>query len=277
MKMLQSKVKRNEGGMTLIDFLASMFSISRKKAKKQLDERNVFVNGRRVWMARHVLKNGDLIEAQQLSTRTDVPTEPRILYSDNHYLVANKPSGLVSNGRDSLESRIQSAQTCPQIVAAHRLDKSTTGCLLLARTPDAMAAAIELFRSHKIGKSYHVLVAGRLSRHSGTIRQALEDREAITHITVLDANKIASHLLARIETGRTHQIRKHLSAANHPVLGDRSYGRWDSFPAHFRRVPRQMLHAATLDFTNPITGRRLHVNAPIPRDFRDCMAELKLR
>ena len=264
--------------MPLLDFLSRRLQLSRRKAKDLLDSRNEFVNERRIWMARHTLAAGDQVAAL-LSTPLapgSAPAALPLLLADEHLLAIDKPAGLAANGPDSAESRLQAERADPAIRAVHRLDRDTSGCLLFARSAEAFDRMVALFREHAVSKIYQVLATGRLEG-SDTIRRPLEGLPAVTSFAVLAANALASHLRVKIETGRTHQIRKHLSALGHPVVGDRSYGTARAVPEPLRAVSRQMLHAARISFRHPFTGEQVDVTAPLPRDFRAMLDRLRLR
>jgi 23S rRNA pseudouridine1911/1915/1917 synthase len=157
------------------------------------------------------------------------------------------------------------------------LDRDTSGCLLLAKRQDAFDRAVELFRQHKILKLYEAITAGFMRGPEQTINVPLEGEPAVTHVRVLNSTPLASHLRVRIDTGRTHQIRKHLDGIGHPVLGDKAYGTRRALPPECRHVQRHMLHAATLQFESPFDGKTIRVSAPLPADFVGCLKQLKLR
>lgn len=266
-------VRPEENGMRLLDVLARRRQTSRKKAKRLLDERSVHVNGQPVWMARHTLRKGQTVtlvpSASDRTARGGIP----VLYEDADYLVVDKPAGRLSNESDSVESDLRRQRNDPALVVAHRLDKDTTGCLLVARSTKAFDAAVELFRRKQVSKTYHAIVVGRLPRAEGRVRKPLEGKPAVTHCKTLDTRNDASHLLVRIDTGRTHQIRRHLADLGCPVVGDRYYkakgpkrGRHRGF-----QIGRQMLHASNLAFKQPLSGGTVRAKAPLPGDFRHCL------
>ncbi|MDI6774953.1 MAG: RluA family pseudouridine synthase [Verrucomicrobiota bacterium] len=275
MKTGPHTVTRLESGMPLVAFLAQRLRLSKKQAKALLDSRNVFVNGRRVWMAHHALETGDRVAAPLPpgpAARQSIP----ILFQDDHYLVADKPAGLLSNERDSVEVRLRAALGIRSLLAAHRLDRDTSGCLLFAKTVEALARALELFRERRIMKIYHAIVAGRVHPPERIVNTPIEGERAVTRLRVLDSSRLATHLGVKIDTGRTHQIRRHLQSIGHPVLGEKAYGAGVKLPAEFLEIPRQMLHARIVEFTHPFSGSRLRLEAPLPRDFRACLRRLKL-
>jgi RluA family pseudouridine synthase len=308
---MQLKVTTSENGLFLIQFLARHLSVSNNAAKKIIDQRRVFVNGRRVWMARHRLQAGDRItgcfEVIQHEKRRSIPLP--VIYEDNDYLIADKPAGIASNGPNSAEQLLKNqlqksfpnpprpsavalramadkSATPPKegnltdlhgLQACHRLDKDTSGCLIFAKHPAAKEQLIHLFARNQIKKKYEAIVKGRLMTGATTIAKPLEGRKAISHVRLLDASPFASHIAVSIETGRTHQIRKHLAAIGHPVLGDQQYGGNRALSAAERAIPRQMLHAAEISFTNPLTGKPIHCRAESPADFKTCLKRFHLK
>lgn len=286
------EVRGSESGCTLVELLSRGLNISKNKAKEHIDSRRVFVNGRRVWMARHRLKAGDEVqvgsgadtagrEARELLPRISLCDPALILYRDNDYLVINKPPGIKTEGTNSLESMLGSCSSAllpggKTPFAVHRLDADTSGCVIFAGSGEAKARMIPLFAGRAIRKTYHGIVLGQLSETEFTIRRPVNGRTAVTRARILDSNKSASHVLIVIETGRTHQIRKHFSAMGHPVAGDHTYGARRRVAAIERTVPRQMLHAFKLEFEHPSSGLRIKCEAPLPRDFRQCLGRYGL-
>jgi len=291
------KIYPAENGITLLQFLAGRLGVSRNKAKEIIDQRRVFVNGRRTWMARHCLKTGDQISG---SFSVENPAEIEraiILYEDRDYLIVNKPSGLLSNGPNSLEQKLSALLGLPELLACHRLDKDTSGCLIFAKHQKAKERIITLFVKNEITKKYEAIIRGYPPKEIMTITTPVDGQKAITHIRLLDATPAASHakrhasglvnaasrasgsashISISIETGRTHQIRKHLASIGHPVLGDRQYGVGHEIPRHERLIGRQMLHAAEITFIQPFTEKPVHSNAPLPADMKECLRQYHL-
>lgn len=264
-------------GMTLAAFLERQLALSGRKAKALIDQRCVFVGRRRVWMARHRLEAGDRVEIAGSSEARSDPAVLRVLLEANDLLIVDKPAGLLANGPGSVEEQARAHLKDKRIVAVHRLDRDTSGCLLLARGPEAEAMLTTLFKERNVEKRYEAIARGRCIGRMRTLRQRLDGKPAVTHIEVLDAGPVASHLRIRIETGRTHQIRKHLAGIHHPVLGDPIYGpRREELPI-LRSAPRQMLHATELRFIHAKTGKVVRARAPLPGDFRGLLQRLRLR
>jgi len=259
----------------LLDFLAGRLAISRKKVKRILDARLVFVNGQRVWMARHRLKVGDEVEVH--FPRTAAPaTAPSLLYDDQDLCVANKPSGILTDGPGSLEAQLRESLGIPELCAVHRLDRDTTGCVVFAKRPAIKDALIQLFKERRVTKVYHAIALGSVRDDIREIKMPIDGEPAITHLTRLSGDRLATHLKLKIDTGRTHQIRKHLAAIGHPVLGDKQYATARLPSPVLRSVARQMLHAESVAFVHPVTGQDLRVKAVMPPDFMACLRRLKL-
>jgi 23S rRNA pseudouridine1911/1915/1917 synthase len=238
----------------------------------------------------HRLEGGEEIEFEPLE-RTAPAIEPeevpfRVAYEDEHLLVVDKPAGVVVHpGAGHASGTLvhglagQAAggeEDRPGIV--HRLDRDTSGLLVVARTDEAHKRLQELIREREVERSYVALVRGRPRSWRGRIdapigrdrdeptRRSLDTdapREAVTHFEV--AELLGGHALlnVRLETGRTHQIRVHLAAIDLPVVGDPVYG----VPAP--ALGRQFLHANRLAFTHPFTGERVEVESPLPDDLAD--------
>ena len=198
----------------------------------------------------------------------------RVLWQDDAYLAVDKPAGVLTQGRDSAEELLRVQEGNPGIAAVHRLDRETSGVLLFAKTAEALEAAIAMFKTHRVLKHYAAIVAGEVERQMSTLTETLDGERAVTHLKRLRATPDASFLSLRIETGRTHQIRRHLAGIRHPVVGDRQYGVKKSDDPRVLSVTRQMLHAQELELPHPLLlGQHIRAHAPLPADFR---AALKL-
>jgi 23S rRNA pseudouridine1911/1915/1917 synthase len=228
----------------------------------------------------------------------------RVLFEDRHLLVVDKPAGLATHpstpdDHDTLVSRVATflairlGKDRPYVGIVHRLDRDTSGALVVARTPEAREALQGRFRAHEVERQYLAVVEGRVASGEGTIRLPLvtdegtlrrrlavepgEGRPAVTHFRVVERfGPVATLLACWLETGRTHQIRLHLAAEGHPVLGDRVY-RPRNQPRCKATFHRQALHARTLGFAHPFTGAAVRVEAPIPADFEALVADLRNR
>lgn len=278
MKKRRLKVGHGAQPVPLIEFLADALALSRRKAKQIIDGRGVFVNERRTWMANHKLLPDDLVEIHSGEERaSDDAMMESIIFENDDYLILNKPSGLVSNGPRSAEAKLQWLFSSKEIVAVHRLDRDTTGCLLFAKRERARAAAERLFRDRVVKKTYLALVAGYVPQRPRVITAKIEGRPAVTKVRPLRSKERASLVELEIETGRTHQIRIHLSGIRHPILGDKEYVTEEVDDAALRAINRQMLHARTLQFTDPATRKIIRATAPLPGDMKGCMKLLGIR
>jgi len=214
----------------------------------------------------------------------------RIAYEDEHLLVVDKGPGVVVH-----PARGHGEGTLAQLLAAsaaggdperagivHRLDRDTSGLLVISRSERAHRRLQAALRRRQIEREYLTLVQGRPPARSGTIEAPIgrdprvrtrmtvggaHAREARTHFTLERALAGTSLLRLRLDTGRTHQIRVHLRAIGHPVCGDPEYG-----TAGVLGLTRQFLHAARLAFEHPFTGQRVDVCSPLPADLRDALA-----
>lgn len=273
----------------LQDFLALKFSLSRRTAKAMIDGRSVWVNRKCVWIARFALRTGDLVEipsqvvkgARKQSGGEDARRETkdvrhvRVLWSNESYLVCDKPAGLVScDDPKSVETILREQEKIPTLEAVHRLDRDTTGCLMFAKNHAAFLAAVEVFKTHKVSKVYHAVATGSFKYAHQVIDSPIDGQPAVSKVTREGAGADASFLRIRIETGRTNQIRKHLASVRAPIVGDRVFGLKSARDSRLMRVPRQMLHASTLTLPDPLSPHdEISVHSPLPADFR---ATLKL-
>lgn len=257
----------------LQDFLAAMMSLSRRAAKEMIDRRSVWVNRKCVWMARYDLKVGDSVEAVSLVPKAPVKFHVRVLWSNDSYLVCDKPAGMISCGEEgSVESLLREQEGIGRLEAVHRLDRDTTGCLLFAKNRKAFLAAVEMFRSHKVSKTYHAIGAGECRYAHLKIDAPLDGEAALSLVTREMQGDGACLLKVRIETGRTNQIRRHLASVRCPVVGDRVFGLKNARDPRLMQVPRQMLHASTLSLPDPFDSHAtIAAHSPLPADFRSAL------
>ena len=300
-------VSSSDAGQRLDSWLhARIPSHSRARWQELIKSGLVHVNGAEK-KTRYLLREGDMVEFEIPAPRpVELVPEDRpldIVYEDRDLLVLNKPPGLVVHpapGHDdgTLVNALLfhcrdlggiGGELRPGIV--HRLDKDTSGLLIVAKNEQAMAALAAQFKTHRIRKEYLALVWGRPLPASGTIdtligrslrnrkkmsTRTAAGRRAVTHYTTVRAFAAVSLLRLRIETGRTHQIRVHMAHLGHPVVGDTQYGRArkNLLPAP---ASRQMLHAERIAFEHPRTGKALEFTAPIPGDMQELIEALGKR
>ncbi len=272
-KSISYKITGGEKGMELIAWLAGKRGLSRNAAKRLIDSRQVFINNQRVWMARHELQVGDRIEVHDGGEIRPSVTAIPLLWQDDTYLVINKPAGLLSNGPESVEIRLGQELGRP-VFAVHRLDRDTSGCMLLAWDLARREDMIPVFQRREVLKIYEGLVVGKIPPGVDVINRPIEGEEAVTMIKVL--RRIGS--IARMEftlvTGRTHQIRRHLNSYHLYLAGERSYGTTVLENPALRTIHRHMLHAKTLGFPHPLTGKFVQVRAGLPTDYQQAAKAL---
>jgi 23S rRNA pseudouridine1911/1915/1917 synthase len=219
-----------------------------------------------------------------------VTAEPRIVHSDEWLAVVDKPAGLVVHDApghrgdtlvDVLGDLLGGGEDPERPGIVHRLDKDTSGLMLVARGNEAHRRLAAQIKAHEVRRSYLALVEGRLRSRTGTIdaplgrdyrapeRRAVGGRgprEARTHFTVIEALPADALVEARLETGRTHQIRAHFAAIGHPVAGDPRYGHAGRYG-----LERQFLHSAKLGFTHPMTGEEMEFESALPPDLAQAL------
>ena len=194
-----------------------------------------------------------------------------IRHEDPHIVVVDKPFGLPSQGtqhphQDHLFAQVKAR--FPQAALHHRLDTPASGLVLFTVHPSANRGIADAFRSRRIARRYVAVVAGDPGA-SGTWSFDLDGKTALTHFERLSADNGMTLLEIRIETGRTHQIRRHAAMSGHPILGDKRHG---GIAGHL--WPRLALHAVSLHFCHPISGQNLRVSSPIPEDLEGLMHPL---
>ena len=268
------EVLKHEQGMNLLPFLRDRWpsAPSVKALKRAIDNKRCTINGRVETFSTHSLSKGDRIEIELIDEKPKMVTA---LYEDDAIIVCNKPSGIVSDVKNF------SAQL------VHRLDKETSGVLVLAKTELVWLKMVELFTTHQVKKEYLAIVDGAVLKKEGKIENRLAKRHqyegqtiyassmkgetAITHWKCLGIGNKASIVLCEPLTGRTHQLRVHLKGMGHPILGDSQYAKKFTCPM---AVHRHMLHALKIVFPHPLTRQTIEASAPIPEDFWEVLEAL---
>ena len=295
---MKQRVPDEAAGERLDRFLASLPEVgSRGVAERLLETGTVLVDGRPLGKS-HRLAGGEELEFEppepEVTTLEPEQMDLRIAYEDEHVMVVDKPAGLVvhpGSGHATgtlvhglLEHDIAGGDAArPGIV--HRLDRNTSGLMVVARSEEAYVRLQDLVRERALERHYAALVVGRPRSRSGRIeapigrdrrdplRQSLDTdkpREAITHFEVRELLERHTLLDVRLETGRTHQIRVHLAAIGLPVAGDNVYGQ----PRELG-LERQFLHAGRLAFPHPFTGRWVEVQSPLPPDLESALRDAR--
>jgi len=295
----------NEGKR--LDLIVSeKLNISRAKAQELIERGDVKVNNS-LKQKSYKLKADDFVEIFEDSLKINGETEKlipqnipiEVLYRDDYLVLVSKPAGMVvypcighKEGTllNALAYHFKKLATVgaplrPGVV--HRLDKDTSGVIVIAIDDRAYYGLVEMFKKRQVKKEYLAIVYGEL-KGSGTITlpigraennrkkmstKAKRAKEAITKWQVLENFKNFTLVKVKIITGRTHQIRVHFSAIGHPLLGDRTYGRKTYIEKENKKisVPRQMLHAWRIEFKHPVTGEDMKFESALPQDMRNIM------
>ena len=303
-------------GLRLDVYLAEAIEgASRSFIKKRIKDARVTVNGGVCRKPGRTMSPGDKVAVElppppeASPVAEDIPID--VLYEDADLVVVNKPSGLVVHpGTGHPDGTLVNAilfhcpdaqcpgedQTRPGIV--HRLDRFTSGVMVVAKSPPAFAGLSEQARQHRFDRRYWALVRGEFKEDRGrvdaSIGRSLRDparmsvtgiggREAVSHFEVLERLGVASLVAVRLETGRTHQVRVHLRFAGHPVLGDPAYGvtdytRWPisgEVRLALEALEGQALHAERLGFVHPVSHEEMAFSAPPPEDFQAALDLLR--
>jgi 23S rRNA pseudouridine1911/1915/1917 synthase len=285
---VELRVPDEAAGTRLDRFLAAPLG-SRARAQSLIDDGRVRVDGE-VRPKRHLVAAGEAIEVDDEIRESDpIPEDPapfEVAYEDEHLLVVDKPAGVVvhpARGHwagtlaQALDGRAAGGEEPWRAGIVHRLDRDTSGLLVVAKSDAVHRALKALLSQRRLRREYLALVDGHPPARTGTIDAPIgrhrrdrklmsidsdDPREARTHFEIEQLLPAAALLRVALETGRTHQIRVHLAAIGHPVCGDPQYGTRGRFG-----LERQFLHATRLAFTHPVTGAEIDVTSPLPPDL----------
>ncbi|MDF3127719.1 RluA family pseudouridine synthase [Kiritimatiellaeota bacterium B1221] len=273
----RSLITQRDHGKTLQQFLRDELKLSSRQAKSLLDTRAVFVNGKRIWMAKHNLRKDDLVEWPHQKKSPKPGDKINILYKDPYIIAINKAPGVISD-RDkfSAESLLREQENNPEIRALHRLDKPTSGLLMFLRSSDHREAYLELFRRKEIQKTYQTLLVGQPREDQVTIRRALDGKSTETTFRVLKRHGNFCKVECTIGTGRQHQIRRHAMELGCRVAGDTQYAQQLPISPIEKSLPRQMLHAFSVEFICPHSKRKIRIHAPFTHDFQSAIKQMGL-
>ena len=296
-------VTAEEAGARLDAYLASATELTRSAAARLMEEEQVTLNGKRA-NKKDKVKAGDVIivllpePEPDEAIPQDIPLD--IVYEDEDILVVNKPCGMVvhpaaGNPDGTLVNAILyhcgdslsgiGGVIRPGIV--HRIDKDTSGLLVVAKNDAAHLALSEQLKVHRVRRVYHAIAIGNLREDMGTVDAPIgrhptdrkkmavlrgadaHARDAVTHYRVLERFAGMCHVECRLETGRTHQIRVHMASLGHPLLGDPVYGGANHkfCENHPALIHGQCLHAAELSLIHPRSGEEMHFTCPLPEDM----------
>lgn len=306
MKKLDFQVGADNCGSRLDVAASELSGITRSQIQRLIENGLLTVNGQPV-KPNYKTREGDdvsvfLPEEKETLVPENIPL--KILYIDGCLAVVDKPpfmvvypgaghdSGSLMNALAFHSDKLATVGGPLRPGVVHRLDKDTSGIMVVALDDSAYYDLVGQFRDRTIARKYIAVVAGSLSKDSGEIAlkigrsgsdrkkmstRARRGKEAVTRWKVLERFRGATLIEARLGTGRTHQIRVHFSALGHPVLGDRTYGRKTSIEINRKKIafPRQMLHAALLGFVHPVTGKYMEFRSEIPDDMKEKIGELR--
>ena len=288
-------------GVRLDKFLSDQIGKTRSFVQSMLSDSLVKVNGKHE-KASYSVKCGDEIEyilpeVKVLDAKPqDIPID--VVYEDEHIIVVNKEAGMVvhpapGNPDNTLvnavmkhcEGKLSGINSVIRPGIVHRIDKDTSGLLVIAKSDEAHLNLSEQFKIHSITREYTAIVNGHFKENAGTVnapigrhgtnrkKMAVTDKnskEAVTHFEVLEEYPMYSLLKCKLETGRTHQIRVHMSFIGHPLLGDTVYGDKNKLG-----IEGQMLHAGVLGFNHPITGEYVEFKSNLPEKYEKILADLR--
>lgn len=290
-----------ESGQRIDKYIAEKQELSRVAVQRLIEEENILVNGKPTKPS-YIIQNGDEVTIQMPEVKeTDLKPQELpldIVYEDDDIIVVNKAKGMVvhpavGNPDGTLVNAIMAhckgnlsgigGELRPGIV--HRLDKDTSGLLIIAKNDKAHLAMSEQIQNREVKKTYLALVKGAVPENEATIKMPIgrstkdrkkmavtsKGKEAITHFKVLERFEKYTYLEVNIETGRTHQIRVHMAEIGHPVVGDMIY----SNGKNEFNIEGQMLHAHRLEFKHPITGKAMCLEAPLPKYFASILLNLR--
>ena len=297
------QVEKENTGIRIDKYLSdNMENISRSYLQKLLKDKSITVNNKAI-KANYKVQEGDMV-----SVSVPEPEEPDILpeeipldilYEDDSLMVVNKPKDMVvhpSAGHTSgtlvnavlfhCKGNLSGINGIMRPGIVHRIDKDTTGALLICKTDTCHRILAEQLKVHSITRKYRAVVQGNLKDDEGTVEGPIgrhttdrkkmainykNGKEAITHYRVLERFGNATYIECQLETGRTHQIRVHMASIGHPLLGDTTYGSSKN-PYHLQG---QALHAMVLGFLHPVTNEYMEFTAPLPEYFLKLLGKLR--
>ncbi len=298
------KVDENWQGKRLDLFLEENLSITRSKAKKLIEEKHVFIDDIVATKAGIRLKKNSVIRVELTEEEYEEELEPipnpdleiPILYEDDYIAVIEKRAGLVVHPAcghkddtlvNALIAKFQRLSSLGGTVRAgivHRLDKDTSGLMIVVKDEKTHQILSDMFKDRKITKVYTAITIGNPHKELGIIDKPIgrhptdrkrmtvreDGRSALTIYRIIKRNPPYNLVLAKILTGRTHQVRVHLKSVNLPIIGDEVYGKKHPL------IDRQALHSSFLAFTHPVTGKKLELFSPPPADITELMVKLDL-
>ncbi|MFR0881067.1 MAG: RluA family pseudouridine synthase [Oscillospiraceae bacterium] len=295
-------VEETDSGIRLDKWLASKkeTDMTRTAVQNLIESGGVLVNGKTV-SKNYKQKSGDVIEVTipdpvELDAKPeDIPLD--IVYEDESLLVVNKPKGMVVHpapGNYSgtmvnalmyhCKGRLSGINGVIRPGIVHRIDKNTSGLLIVAKTDTAHNFLAEQIKEHSFTREYELVAEGRFRETEGTVNAPIgrnpndrkkmcviytNSKNAVTHYSVIEQFEKYAHLKCRLETGRTHQIRVHMSYIGHPVLGDDVYGK------PFKGIDGQCLHAKKIGFIHPVSHEYMEFDSELPEYFKEILRKVR--
>ena len=281
--------------MRLDEYVKNKFDVSRSKAQKLNADNLVLVNKEHKNNS-YIVEENDIVEL--IENKEYIPSKFKsenipldIVYEDKDLVIINKPSGMVvhpASGNyentlvNALIYRYNLDDTNVRSGIAHRIDKDTSGLVIVAKNDKTLELLIDMFKNKEIKKTYVAIVDGVINNKSATINAPItrdvkdrkkmmvgkDGKNSITHFYVIKTFKNNTYISLNLETGRTHQIRVHMAYIGHPVTNDKVYGKENTSFG-------QYLHASKLEFIHPITKKEMIIEAPLPEEFIEKLKELE--
>ena len=281
--------------MRLDEYVKNKFDVSRSKAQKLNADNLVLVNKEHKNNS-YIVEENDIVEL--IKNKEYIPSKFKsenipldIVYEDKDLVIINKPSGMVvhpASGNyentlvNALIYRYNLDDTNVRSGIAHRIDKDTSGLVIVAKNDKTLELLTDMFKNKEIKKTYVAIVDGVINNKSGTINAPItrdvkdrkkmmvgkDGKNSITHFYVIKTFKNNTYISLNLETGRTHQIRVHMAYIGHPVTNDKVYGKENTSFG-------QYLHASKLEFIHPITKKEMIIEAPLPEEFIEKLKELE--
>lgn len=298
-------VKAEDAGKRIDVYISGICGYTRSFVQNLIEDEYVKVSGKKI-KNNYKLKPNDVIEVKEReASYTDILPQNialDILYEDDDVIVINKPKNMVvhisaGHYEDTLVNALMyhcknslsgiNGVMRPGIV--HRIDKDTTGALIVCKNDKAHISISEQLKEHSISRKYRAIVKGKFKEDTGVINMPIkrhktdrkkmqvnfEGKHAVTHYKVLETYDEYSYIECELETGRTHQIRVHMSYINHPLMGDMIYSK--KYLQNYKgvNIEGQCLHAQTIGFIHPSNGEYIEVEAPLPEYFEELLKKLR--
>lgn len=293
----------DRAGLTLAALVKERASVPWSVAKRHIEGGKVFVDGERMLRVDERLAMGALVELRLSAPRPIDPSREGVLvFDDAHVVVIDKPQGVSSVPYETRETgtamdlirgswrRLGKGASSVPLHIVHRIDRATSGLLMFGKSKQAEIGLAAQLRDHSCERTYLCVAHGQVASRRieselvvdrgdgirGSARRGQHGKRSVTHVEAMEALAGATLCTVRLETGRTHQIRIHLSEAGHPLVGEDVYDR-DRYHAGAPVIasPRLLLHAATLGFRHPVTGAAIALQSPLPPDFTAMLDRLR--